>query len=309
MRPIGTSLAPPIIFGILLVIVTIVLSAMWNIALVTDWFRAQPSLSGAGYWIVLLSGYVLFLAVIVGLILFIVSLAKQIRLNQRQQNFIDSVTHELKSPLTSLKLHLETMKMRQLPPEKQAEFTQLMLADVERLNLLIDHVLEAARVEQQRREYALAPIALQPVVASVVADVCRRHQLPEGCITMVGEPIEAEADPVALEMVLMNLVENAVKYSRDEVKVTVRTFDGGEGKAAIAISDTGVGIPRSQIKRIFRRFHRVGNELTRTRKGTGLGLYIVKENLKNMHGTIRAESPGENQGSIFTLTLPGARHG
>jgi signal transduction histidine kinase len=309
MRPKSPSLAPPIIFGIFLVLATIVLIALWNIALFTGWWRDQPQVpAGPGYWVMLIGGYALFLAIIVGLILFIVWLAKQIRLNQRQQNFIDSVTHELKSPLTSLKLYLETMQLRKLPPEKQAEFVALMLADVERLNMLIDHVLEAARVEQRRKEYPLVAIELRPLLEVSVAMVRNRHDLPDGAVVLESPPLKVMTNPVGLEIVLTNLLDNAVKYSLDRVKVTVKACATGDGHVAIAIIDEGVGIPRNQIKRVFQRFHRVGNELTRIRKGTGLGLYIVKETLKSLHGSIRATSPGENRGSVFTVTLPGAPH-
>lgn len=307
MRPKGTSLAPPIIWGIVLILVTVVLTVFWNLALVTDWFRQAVLGSRALYWATLIAGYTLFAAVITGLVLFIVSLSRQIRLNQRQQNFIDSVTHELKSPLTSLKLHLETMQMRRLEPEVQQEFTRLMLADVERLDNLIDHVLEAARVDQPRRESRLVDLDLAPRLEEAIALTRRRHQLPPEAIALDAPPLRVHTDPAALELVLLNLLENAVKYSTDVVRVGVKAFPAGEGEVAIAVSDTGVGIPRNQLKRIFNRFHRVGNELTRIRRGTGLGLYIVKETLRRVNGRIEAWSPGENGGSVFTLTLPAAR--
>jgi signal transduction histidine kinase len=305
MRPKSPSLAPPIIFGIFLVLVTLVLTALWNIALFTGWWREPAAFAGPGYWVFLISGYVLFLAVIVGLILFIVWLAKQIRLNQRQQNFIDSVTHELKSPLTSLKLYLETMQLRKVPPEKQEEFYRLMLADVERLNMLIDHVLEAARVDTRRKEYMLSELDLLPQLESAIATVKSRNGLDDGAIVLDAVPLKVRTHPVGLEIVLVNLLDNAVKYSLGTVRITVKAFPATEGHVAVAITDVGVGIPRNQLKRVFHRFHRVGNELTRIRKGTGLGLYIVKETLKSLQGTIRATSPGENLGSTFTITLPG----
>jgi two-component system phosphate regulon sensor histidine kinase PhoR len=303
MRSKATSLAPPIIWGIVLILVTIVLTIFWNVALVTDWFRQLVTSSRGAYWAALIAGYALFAAVIAGLVLFIVSLARQIRLNQRQQNFIDSVTHELKSPLTSLKLHLETMQIRRLDPEVQQEFTRLMLADVERLDALIDHVLEAARADGQR-ELALGELALRPLLQNAIALVRRRHQLGDDAIVLEMPELWVRTDPEALGIVLVNLLENAVKYSNETVRVGVRAFAAGEGEVAIAVSDTGVGIPRNQLKRIFQRFHRVGNELTRIRTGTGLGLYIVKETLRRLKGRIEAWSPGEGGGSVFTLTLP-----
>lgn len=309
MRAKNASIAGPIIYGVLLVLVTLALTALWNIAFFTDWFRQQGAVSGWLYWGLLALAYVFFLALIIGLILFIVSLARQISLNQRQQNFIDSVTHELKTPLTSLKLHLETMQMRELPPEMQARFTALMLADVERLDTLIDHVLAAAQLEPRRKAVTLQDIALGPELERAVAIVTQRHGLPAGAIALDAPPLRVTCDPVALELVLVNLLDNAVKYSRDliEVRVTARPLSAG--RVSVAVADRGVGIPPRQLKRIFHRFHRVGNELTRTRKGTGLGLHIVKETMRQMKGDVKAHSAGENQGSVFTLTLPGARNG
>ena len=306
MPPKTTSTARPIFYGVVLMFVTLFLTVLYNMALVTDWFRARQD--GGLNALVLVAGWAMGLAVIIGLILFVVSLARQIRLNQRQQNFIDSVTHELKSPLTSLKLHLETIRRRQLSPAQLEEFTGIMLADVERLDRLIDHVLEAARVDA-RRAGSLEPLAVRPRVEQAIATIVRRHDLPPGAIVLEGDDAVLRADPVGLDLVLSNLLENAVKYSDGTVKVTVRLTKLPAGGVAIAVADAGVGIPRNQVRRVFNRFHRVGNELTRIRQGTGLGLYIVKETVRQMRGKIRAESPGEGQGSVFTLTLPGDPRG
>jgi signal transduction histidine kinase len=300
------SLAVPIVNGIVLMLVTLVLTVLYNLAVVTDWFRDRPPVAPS--WLptlVLVAGWLMGLAVIVGLILFVVSLARQIRLNQRQQNFIDSVTHELKSPLTSLKLHLETIQRRQLSPDQLAGFTATMLADVERLDLLIDHVLEAARAEAVRRPPRRERVEPADRVRAVARLVEGRFGLAFGTIEVRGEVGPFETDPGGLDLVLTNLLDNAVKYSGDEVKVSVTVTVPPSGGVAFAVADAGVGIPKSQIRRIFHRFHRVGNELTRIRQGTGLGLYIVKETARQLGGTIRAESPGEHQGSVFTLTLPG----
>ncbi|MDB5102202.1 MAG: histidine kinase [Cyanobacteria bacterium RYN_339] len=309
MRPKAPSVAPPIIWGVLLILATIVLTVFWNVAIVSDWFRQTMATSRPLFWTLLIGGLVLFTTVITGLVLFIVSLARQIVLNRRQQNFIDSVTHELKSPLTSLKLHLQTMEMRELEPAVRQEFTRLMLADVERLDALIDHVLEAAHMDTRLRRQELQDVELGPQLEAAIAIIRRRHQLPPEAIALDAHPVRVRTDPASLEIVLLNLLENAVKYSREEVRVGVRAFRAGEGEVAVAISDAGVGIPQNQLKRVFHRFHRVGNELTRIRTGTGLGLYIVKETLRGLGGRVEAFSAGENQGSVFTLTLPEAKHG
>lgn len=308
MRPKTTSTAPPIIYGVVLMLVTLVLTVLYNMALVTDWFRTRQAGTGLhALWLV--AGWAMGLAVIAGLIVFVVSLARQIRLNQRQQNFIDSVTHELKSPLTSLKLHLETIRRRPLSQDQLAGFTEIMLADVERLDRLIDHVLEAARVDSTRRPHRFEAMPVRPRLEHAIATIIRRHDLPDEAIRLVGDDAVVRTDPIGLDLVLTNLLDNAVKYSKEHVRVTVRLDRQPNGDVAIAVADAGVGIPRNQVRRIFNRFHRVGNELTRIRQGTGLGLYIVKETVRQMRGTIRAESPGEGQGSVFTLTLPGDTRG
>jgi signal transduction histidine kinase len=292
--------------GIVLMLVTLVLTVLYNLALVTDWFRGRPPVAPS--WmptIVLAAGWVMGLAVIGGLILFVVSLARQIRLNQRQQNFIDSVTHELKSPLTSLKLHLETIQRRPLTQDQLSGFTATMLADVERLDQLIDHVLEAARAESIRRPPRREPVDLPACVRAVAALVERRHGLEAGTIEVRGAALTLHTDPNALELVLTNLLDNAVKYSLDEVRVAVTFATTAGGGVSIAVADAGVGITKGHMRRVFHRFYRVGNELTRIRQGTGLGLYIVKETVRQLGGSIRAESPGDKQGSVFTLTLPG----
>jgi signal transduction histidine kinase len=232
-------------------------------------------------------------------------LARQIILNQQQQNFIDSVTHELKSPLTSLTLHLETMQRRTLTPDQLGEFTATMLRDVERLDGLIDHVLTAARTDSGRWQRTRAPLEVYDRIGELIKTLERRHQLQPGSLKLEGPPLTIETDAVAFEVVLTNLLENAIKYSEGVVDVQVQLKPLPSGGVSIAISDAGVGIPKKQLRRIFNRFHRVGNEQTRTRQGTGLGLSIVKDTVKALNGKIVADSPGENQGSVFTLTLPG----
>lgn len=306
MRSKSLSIAPPIIYGVALVLVTLVLTVLYNMAMVTDWFRDRST--AVGGWqqpLILAAGWLMGLAVMTGLILFIISLARQIKHNQQQQNFIDSVTHELKSPLTSLKLHLETVQRRPLAPDQLQEFTTTMLSDVERLDRLIDHILTAARSDSGRRQWNKAPLEVRERLLELFKTMEKRHRIKPGTLQLEGPPITIQTDAIAFEVVVTNLLENAIKYSQGPVDVRVRLTPLQTGGVSIAIADTGVGIPKQQLRRIFKRFHRVGNELTRIRQGTGLGLSIVQDTVKALNGRIVAESPGENQGSVFTLTLPG----
>lgn len=298
--------------GVILVIILLVLSIAWNFLVVSDalGIRGQGRLSPL-HWVLLVMGTLLFALVIAGLILFIVFHARQIRDNQLQTNFLDAVTHEFRSPLTSLRLHLDTLRLRRVPPERAGEFYGLMIDDLDRLQRLVEQVLEAGRAENRARRFRVQRLGLEEHVETVAAAIRRRHGLGEGQLrTELAPGLEVEADSDALDIVLSNLLENAVKYSHEgQVDVLVAADVAKPGEVAISVRDSGVGIPRSQLKRIFQRFYRLGDELTRTRKGTGLGLYVVKQILKGMKGSITVMSPGENMGSTFTVILPGGRRG
>lgn len=308
-----TSIAPPIIWGSILIAICLALITLWNVVIVSDYMHLKRLADeqvalGAGRWIILAIGCVLFVGVLVGLILFLVSLVKQIRLNRAQQNFIDSVTHELKTPLTSLKLHLQTLERGRVPPERHGEFHRVMLQDVERLSSLLDHVLHAARLG--RHEPArLQPIELREVLEEVAEVVRDRYALPTDQLRVAGPAAEVASDPAALRIIFLNLMDNAVKYSKDRVDVTVEVAPRPTGGAVVRVSDRGVGLEPRELKRVFQRFYRVGNEMTRTRPGTGLGLYIVRETLQTLGGRITADSDGEGQGTTFSVTLPGEQDG
>ncbi len=298
--------------GVTLIVILIILSIAWNILVVSDalHLRGEGQVSPM-HWMLLILGTLLFALVITGLILFTVFHARQIRDNQLQNNFVDAVTHEFRSPLTSLKLHLDTLKLRSVPPEKVGEFYSVMADDLDRLQLLVEQVLEAGRAEHKVRHFHVERLDVARQVEATVSSLRRRHGLANGAIrTQLAPGLEVDADAAGLDIVLNNLVENAVKYSREgQVDVLVVADVSQPGEVAISVRDSGVGIPKAQLKRVFQRFYRLGNELTRTRTGTGLGLYVVKEILKGMKGSVTAMSPGENLGSTFTIKLPGGRRG
>lgn len=302
------SQAPPIIWGSILVASCLALVTLWNIVIVADYLRfkqlaGQPSF-GAGRWVILAIGCVLFVGIMAGLIVFIVLLVKQIRMNQAQRNFIDAVTHELKTPLTSLKLHLQTLQMGRVPPERHGEFHRTMLDDVARLDLLVDHVLEAARSEGRRRDMHMEPISVMQSLREAIAIIAHRYGFDPAEAAIVGPDCQVIADPPALSLVFVNLLDNAAKYAGPVPQIWVEVAPGSK-TVEVRIHDNGLGIPRRQLKRIFTRFYRIGNEMTRVRQGTGLGLYIVKETLHRLRGRVEARSEGEGHGSTFIVTLPG----
>ena len=307
------SIVPPIVMGTALVVILIALSVGWNIIVVSDYLHLKRLTGRPAYepWLLVILGTVLFSLVIAGLILFIVFHARQIRDNQIQNNFIDAVSHEFRSPLTSLRLYLDTLRLRPVPPERTGEFYALMMDDVERLEILVERVLEAGRADQKDRPFKVERFSIQTRIEDVVTTLRRRYGLPAEAVRLELLQLEVECDSAAFDIVVQNVVENAIKYSRDgQVDIQVKaeeTRPGGD--VAIHVRDLGVGIPPRQLKRIFKRFYRVGDELTRSRKGTGLGLFIVKHLLRGMRGSISAASAGDNQGSTFSITLPGRRNG
>lgn len=302
------SPASPIIWGSILVASCLALVTLWNIIIVADYFRfkqlsGQPSF-GAGRWWILAIGCVLFVAIMAGLIVFIVMLVRQIRANQAQRNFIDAVTHELKTPLTSLKLHLQTLEMGRVPPEKQTAFHRTMLEDVARLDLLVDHVLAAARSEGRRRDVHLERVSVRESLKEAIAVVAHRYGFEPAEVVVQGPDCAVMADPHALGLIFVNLIDNAAKYAGPVPQIWIDILS--EGKTVeIQVHDNGIGISRRQLKRVFQRFYRVGNELTRIRQGTGLGLYIVKETAARIRGKVEARSEGEGHGSTFIVRLPG----
>lgn len=296
-------MGPYIAMGVTLVVIVVALTVAWIVTVVSYSLHQRGGLD-VGQWILLLFGALLFGLVITGLIMFIVGQARLIRDNQIQTNFLDAVSHELRSPLTSLRLHLDTLRLRTLPPDKVAEFHSLMTDDVQRLQTLVEHLLEAGRAEHRARSYHIERVEIGPCIDRVAALLRRRYKLADDAIRILVPELAVEADPAALEIVMHNLLENAIKYSHEgRVDIQVIATRSPEGGVAVSVRDAGVGIPSNQLKRIFTRFYRLGNELTRTRKGTGLGLYLVRAMVKEMHGKISAMSPGENLGSTFTLSL------
>ena len=257
----------------------------------------------------LLVGSLVFAAIITGLILNTTFLVREIRLNEQHDAFVNAVTHELKTPVTSIRLHLETLKARGTAVDevKRHEFYDVMLKDSDRLMHLIEQVLSAG---QKGR----VPIQQVRVDLRALADECvtltrsQRH-LPEEALRMIrstGEPIEVMGDPDHLRGAVLNLLDNAVKYSREKIRVDVEVDKGEHDLAFVRVHDQGIGIPPSETKRIFGRFYRTPWALTQRVKGTGLGLFIVAQTAKRHGGRAFAQSEGVGRGATFTLELPAA---
>ena len=260
------SLGWPILLGVVLIGSIITLGVGWVlVSIAAALGSSERNESAAFYWAVLGVGVALLVVVLAGVIVYLALTIKAIALSQRQSNFIDSVTHELKSPLASLKLSLQTLGRRPLPPEQQADFHRIMLHDVERLDGLIDHLLDAAKT-LQRRPRAADATAVEPVLRQVRDAVAQRYGVAAETITLACTPpgLRAVARDADLEIVFRNLIDNAVKYSLPAPRVEVTAQAAAKGRLTVTVSDHGPGIPVSRRHDVFRRFVRLGSELERS---------------------------------------------
>jgi two-component system, OmpR family, phosphate regulon sensor histidine kinase PhoR len=268
------------------------------------------------FWIVLLAhhqqwgglamGTVGFAVILCGIAAYMVIAVKEIRLNQRQANFVDSVTHELKSPIASLRLYLETLQLRRIDEAQQAHFYEVMGGELERLDSLINQLLEVGRLDAIGHQHQPVDVALEPLLRQCAKAASAHHKRDENHVfTFDFEPAVVHARPMVLEMIFGNLVDNAIKYAAAEPAVDVQVRVAERGRVVTTICDNGNGVPANQRNKIFRMFYRGGNELERTQKGTGLGLYIVRTLVHMLKGTVTVRDREGSKGSVFEVTLPG----
>ena len=255
----------------------------------------------------LVLGILSFALIIAGIIVYTVFLVREIRRNDQHDAFINAVTHELKTPIASIRLYLETLQARDVSEAQRREFYRVMLADTDRLQQTVEQVLKAGVAGQRAALQHRAPVDIAALAAEVIDTARMRHHLaPETMALSVATPatgLLVDGDADELRTVLSNLLDNAVKYSRDIVQVSVEVAAPSPDTVWVRVKDRGVGIPRAQLKRIFNRFHRIHTRGFKV-KGTGLGLYIVRSIVKQHGGRVFAASEGEGQGATFTVELP-----
>ena len=298
------SLGWPILLGVVLIGSIIALGVGWVLVSIA---AALGSENAAFYYALLGVGVALLVLVLVGVIVYLALTVKAIALSQRQSNFIDSVTHELKSPLASLKLYLQTLTRRPVSPEQQADFHRFMLQDVERLDTLIDHLLDAAKTLQRRPAQATETAAPEPVLVRARANAVRRYGVPESSVRLDCDAgLRVRGREADLEIVFRNLVDNAVKYSLPEPIVAVTAQAAAQGRVVVTVSDNGPGIPISQRTNVFRRFTRLGSELERSTPGTGLGLFLVRSLVKQLRGKVTVRGRLPDRGTIMEVEIPAA---
>jgi len=255
--------------------------------------------------ILLFLGTLLMAAIISGVVLNTLFLVREIRRNAQHDAFINAVTHELKTPIASIRLYLETLQTRSLDEAKRLEFYRIMVDDSERLLGTIEQVLRTGRIGATRRRLNLSRIDLSAMVQQCVERVRAVHKVaPEALDFRPGPPVTIVGDAEEVQAAVSNLIDNAVKFSGNDVKVTVETARVEGNFVAVRVTDHGPGIEKTELKRIFKRFYRAPGALATRVKGTGLGLYIVRSVAKRHGGRAWAESEGPGRGATFVLQLP-----
>jgi signal transduction histidine kinase len=256
----------------------------------------------------LVLGIVFFDLLIFGLIVNTTFLIREIRRNEQHDAFINAVTHELKTPVASIRLYLETLKTRDVGAQEREEFYDIMLADSDRLLKTVEQVLRAGRMRHRGRRIAKSAINLNDIVRECLELARVRYGLNETHLMYTESPEASNArvsgDVEELRAAFANLLDNAVKYSDDDVRVVVSVSAPDDKRVTVSVADRGIGIPQPQLKRIFKRFYRVPGRFMARVKGTGLGLFIVKSVVRKHGGRVYAESAGPGHGSTFTVQLP-----
>lgn len=286
-----------IILLLLLIIgwIFVTLRAVWN----------QPEDSTV-FWTFLPLGSAFLTLLLAGVIIYLVVSIKVLNLNALQSSFMDSMTHELKTPIASLKLYLQTISRYGLSVHEEKAFLTHMMEDVERLDRLISQVVRAGQLGAGLK-IAGSPEAflLSELLQEIVQEMVNRHQKPDSCVQLlISEEEKITSSRILLEIIFRNLIDNALKYSGEEPLIRISVRQTRDGKMVAQVMDNGPGIPRNLQKKVFNRFYRIGRELERSQKGTGLGLYIVKMCVQQLHGEIRVINNNHRAGTTFILRIP-----
>ena len=299
-----SSLSLPITLGVIMIVCLLLLMVGWVTVML--WGALSSDEYSLMYWVFLVLG-TLFLATILGsAIAYLVTSIRIVQFNKLLYLCIDSVTHELKTPLASMKLCLQTLSRYNIPVEDQTAFHERMLEDVERLDSLTSQILQTWQLDAGN---AIADpperFLLNEVLLDVTQTMIKRHpELKYHVDVNCDEELRIATGRFLLELIVRNLLDNARKYSGSDAKIRVTAIPWQRQQVVIRVSDNGPGIPYNMQKRVFRRFVRLGNELERRQKGTGLGLYIVKQCVKRLHGKIRLRNNRSGKGVSFYVYLP-----
>jgi len=281
-----------LVSGICLVAIAVVLNVSWILLNVRE-------------VALLVVGIIFFAVIITGLTLNTIFLMREVRRNEQHDAFLNAVTHELKTPIASIKLYLETLRSRNVDEEKRSEFYDIMLADSDRLLGTVEQVLQASRTRERLRGINRSEFDLREMLTEAVSRTISRYNLDDSAVrmSMPAEPVEISADREELLTVFLNLLDNAVKYSPDGPRISLRVITRSRW-VDVYIKDSGIGISRADLKRIFKRFYRSHEKAAGQAKGTGLGLAIVRGIVERHGGRVTADSAGLGKGTTFLVRLP-----
>ncbi|MFZ0685667.1 MAG: HAMP domain-containing sensor histidine kinase [Terriglobales bacterium] len=256
-------------------------------------------------------GIIFFGAIVTGLVLNTIFLVREIRRNEQHDSLINAVTHELKTPIASIRLYLQTLQRREVDDAQRRQFYDSMLLDTERLLHTVEQVLRAGEAAQKKTPSQRSPVDFQALVQECMELARTRHHLQPADLNYQeflpvrnGDGAHVLGDPEQLRTAVSNLLDNAVKYSPDGVHISVELQAPDEQRVVLRVRDQGVGIPQQELKRIFKRFYRVTQRSLSQVKGTGLGLFIVRSIVRKHGGRVFAESAGAGKGTTVTLELP-----
>ncbi len=283
-----------ITLGICLVGLAVALNVSW---IILSWRKVVP----------LVLGIILFGMIIAGLVLNTIFLVREVRRNEQQDSFLNAVTHELKTPLTSIRLYLQTLERRNLDEAQRREFYRVMLEDADRLIDTVERVLKAGEVRDSHAGKNWAEVDFSAIVREAIEVARTRHGLSPEALHFRAEPadeITLRGNAEELRTAVSNLLENAIKYSNPHPNIMVDVLTPDVDTVLLRVRDNGIGIAHAELKRIFKRFYRVHNHATEKVKGTGLGLFIVRSIARQHGGDAFAESKGDGRGSTFTIRLP-----
>jgi two-component system, OmpR family, phosphate regulon sensor histidine kinase PhoR len=301
------SLKWPILVATLMIISVVGLTVGWVLLNVFSALDPQKNSRAGIYWILLSVGAILFAFLLAGVILYLIWIIQNINLNRRQSNFIDAVTHELKTPIASLKLYLQTLNRRAVEGPQRQQFYQTMMEDVERLDRLISQLLDVARLQRVDQEPVPKEwVSVRQVIEENISVLGKQHGVDSSHFQLQLSDCELYVQRVDLDVLLRNLIDNAIKYAADNPQVEIRV-ESEKDSAIIYVSDNGVGIPRHLRRKIFSRFYRAGDELERKKPGVGLGLFLVRSIVERLRGSISVMDRGKESGTTFVLRIPQAR--
>jgi len=259
--------------------------------------------------VLLFFGIVFFALIIAGMIVNTSFLVREIRRSEQHDSFINAVTHELKTPVASIRLHLETLQRRELPEAQKQDFYRLMLSDTDRLTETVEQVLRAGRAGDKKAGREKSAVDFRQLVRECMEAARVRHHLPPEALryeeaSSNGAGMRVMGSSEDLRTAVFNVLDNAIKYSGDTVDVRVRLDTPDEKRVVLSVQDHAVGIPPDDLKSIFKRFYRVSHRSLAHVKGTGLGLFIVKAIAQKHGGKVFATSQGEGEGATITMELP-----